>query len=904
MFRSVSRCFSCVFLSVLAVLAGCGGASSTSNPPPSQVSVSVNPAAVTLIGGATQTFTATVLNDSTNAGVNWTATTGSVTAAGVYTAPAPVTAGTVTVTATSKADATKSASATVTLLNPALSIAPSSPAAMIGGATQSFTATLTGDPANAGVKWTVMGGGSFSAASTLSGAATTYTAADPVTSSSATVTATSVTYPSLSASVTVPLTPIAVSLTSPASVTLDGDGSQSLAISASITGDASAAGATFTVAGAGGKISAAIVAGNSPSATYTAPPVTSASSATVTVGSVKDPTKTQAVAVTLNPPMVFSTPASLPDAALGAAYTGTSFAVTGGTGSKTFALKSGTLPSGLTLSSAGVISGTPNGFAGTSTFTVSATDQATTPATISSTFTLGVDLPQILSSSPSSLAIGSPDTTVTLTGTGFGANSVVFVQRSSQPTTFVSSTSLRVTISASYLSYQGSLLLSVNNSGFTSNNFSIPLVNPVPVLSSISPSTLIAGSPGFQLTLTGSNFAYGSTVMINGVSHTADIYSQSATTASVIVAAEEVASVGSLAVTLVNPTPGGGSSGALQLQVIAADNRVRTLAYSTQDVAVDPVRNLVYASVGSNSATSPNSLLAIDPKQGTVVTTQTVSDQPGRMAITDDGTYLYVSFPSIGQVSRYTLPTLALDIHWSVAGGAVDLETAPGAPHTVAITNASSAGQTDALSVYDDGVARPNTVTGSYPFSSYDTVAWGADASTLYGTYSNASGGPEYIFHVDQSGPTLTGTNSAAFGNFVRRLQFDKKTGLLFEGYGRAVNPATGTLAGMFNVKNTISYEQNPFTVDSTHGRAFFLNSNSFLPQPIAGTEIQAFDQSTYKYINTLLVPGLSGSRILPWGASGLVIGGGTRSTLSMDPLWLRERFQPPSADTTRPRPR
>ena len=875
MFRSVSRCFSCGFLSVLIALTGCGGAPSTSTPPPSQISVSVTPATVTLLGGATQSFTATVLNDSTDAGVSWTATSGNITAAGAYTAPSPVTVATATVTATSKADSTKSASSTVSLVSVALSITPSSPAAMVGGATQSFTATLTSDPANAGVKWTATGGGSFSATSTSSGTATTYAAADPVTSSSATITATSVTYPSISSSVTVPLTPVALSLTSPSSATLDGDGSQSLAISASITGDTSAAGATFTIGGAGGKLSAATVAGNSPSATYTAPVVTSASTATVTVGSVKDPTKTQAVAVTLNPPMMFSTPASLPAAALGAAYTGTSFAVTGGTGSKTFAIKSGTLPSGLSLSSAGVISGTPNGSSGLSTFTISATDQATTPATISSTFTLGVSLPQVLSSSPSSIAFGSPDTAVTLTGTGFGTNSVVYIQGAAQPTTFVSSTSLQVTIGASNLLYQGSLSLTVNNSGFVSNTFSIPLVNPLPVLSSISPSTVIAGSGGFQLTLTGSNFTYGSTVMINGVSHTTSIYNQPANTASVAVTADEVTSVGSLAVTIVNPTPGGGSSAPLQLQLIAADNRVRTLAYSTLDVAVDPVRNLVYASVGSNSTTSPNSLLAIDPKQGTVVTTQAVSDQPGRMAITDDGTYLYVSFPSTGEVSRYTLPTLALDIHWSVTGGAVDLETAPGAPHTVAITSAASAGLTDSLTIYDDGVARANIATGSYPFSSYSTIAWGADASTLYSTNGSSSGGPEYIFHVDQNGPTLTATYSSAFGDFVKQLQFDKTTGLLFDGYGRAVSPANGTLAGQFNVKNTLSYESNPFTVDSKQSRAFFLNSNSFLPQQIAGTEIQAFDLGSYQYINTLLVPGLSGSRILPWGASGLVIGGG-----------------------------
>lgn len=79
---------------------------------PSGVAVSVSPATASLATGGTATFTAAVTG-STNTAVTWTCSAGSVTAAGLYTAPA--TAGTATVTATSVADATKSASATVTV---------------------------------------------------------------------------------------------------------------------------------------------------------------------------------------------------------------------------------------------------------------------------------------------------------------------------------------------------------------------------------------------------------------------------------------------------------------------------------------------------------------------------------------------------------------------------------------------------------------------------------------------------------------------------------------------------------------------------------------------------------------------------------------------------------------------
>ncbi|MBL0312145.1 MAG: PKD domain-containing protein [Holophagaceae bacterium] len=76
------------------------------------VAVSITPATATIDTGATQQFTASVTG-SANTAVTWTATGGTVSATGLYTAPA--TAGTYTVTATSAADTTKSASATVTV---------------------------------------------------------------------------------------------------------------------------------------------------------------------------------------------------------------------------------------------------------------------------------------------------------------------------------------------------------------------------------------------------------------------------------------------------------------------------------------------------------------------------------------------------------------------------------------------------------------------------------------------------------------------------------------------------------------------------------------------------------------------------------------------------------------------
>jgi hypothetical protein len=88
-------------------------------------------------------------------------------------------------------------------------------------------------------------------------------------------------------------------------------------------------------------------------------------------------------------PLVISTSPTLPQATQKAAYQAT-LATSGGTGPFTWKVSSGSLPSGLSLSSAGVISGTLNSSVGNGSysFTIQATDSAKT--TTSATFTLVV----------------------------------------------------------------------------------------------------------------------------------------------------------------------------------------------------------------------------------------------------------------------------------------------------------------------------------------------------------------------------------------------------------------------------------------------------------------------------------------------------------------------------------
>ncbi len=92
----------------------------------------------------------------------------------------------------------------------------------------------------------------------------------------------------------------------------------------------------------------------------------------------------------------------------------------------------------------------------------------------------------------------------------------------------------------------------------TSNEVGFAINNPSPTISSLSPSNKTAGSPGFTLAVTGTNFINGSVVKWNGSNKATTYVSPTKLTASI--PASDVASAGTAKVTVFNPAPGGGTS--------------------------------------------------------------------------------------------------------------------------------------------------------------------------------------------------------------------------------------------------------------------------------------------------------------------------------------------------------
>ena len=130
--------------------------------------------------------------------------------------------------------------------------------------------------------------------------------------------------------------------------------------------------------------------------------------------------------------------------------------------------------------------------------------------------------PVITTINPPSVTAGSSNFTLTVTGSGFVANSVVQVNGSARPTMFVSPLQLTATIFASDIGVPVSLQITVFNPfftrpGVTSNTVTLTVTPavPGPTLTSVSPEFAAQGTERIRMTLVGTNFRPGATVVIS-----------------------------------------------------------------------------------------------------------------------------------------------------------------------------------------------------------------------------------------------------------------------------------------------------------------------------------------------------------------------------------------------------
>ena len=232
--------------------------------------------------------------------------------------------------------------------------------------------------------------------------------------------------------------------------------------------------------------------------------------------------------------------------------------------------------------------------------------------------------------------------------------------------------------------------------------------NPLPTVSAISPTSAVAGAAAFPLTIAGSGFIAGSVVDWNGTPLTTTYVSGTQLTATVTAA--DVAAAGAASVTVQNPAPGGGASAAVAFTIAAAPGQLSlspaAMAFGNESVGV--------------------------PSPAQTVTLTNTGGQP-------------ISFASIAASSQFS----------ETNNCGSTLSPAASCKIGVIFTPSASGSQTGTLTLTDDAMASPQTVTLSGTgVASTLTIAPGSGGSTG----ATITSGQSATYNLSLTGsPGLTG---------------------------------------------------------------------------------------------------------------------------------------------------
>lgn len=187
--------------------------------------------------------------------------------------------------------------------------------------------------------------------------------------------------------------------------------------------------------------------------------------------------------------------------------------------------------------------------------------------------------PRTTSLSPDNIDAGHPQFALIVNGKDFTPTSAVEwsgTATNQRPIViapiFLSQNQMQVTVPALFVQVPGTASLTVFTpapGGGTSSpplTFTInPVASPVPQITSLSPSGVIAGTGIFNLIVTGKNFVATSVATVNNATRPTTF--NNSTSLQVTVLMSDVSTAGVLQIAVINPPPSGGTSNSLPLTV-------------------------------------------------------------------------------------------------------------------------------------------------------------------------------------------------------------------------------------------------------------------------------------------------------------------------------------------------
>ena len=196
---------------------------------------------------------------------------------------------------------------------------------------------------------------------------------------------------------------------------------------------------------------------------------------------------------------------------------------------------------------------------------------------------------------------------------------------------------------------------------------------------------------------------------------------------------------------------------------------VKVLQIATNDLVYDSISKKLYVSQPGTQG----QIRTIDPVTGSVGQSILVGNEPDRLAVSDDGQFLYVSLDNENAVRRLTLPALTTNLTFPLDNLSPvsepvylcgkEMKVVPGDARTVVVAVARHTidsrscvfNEPDGVAIYQNGTKLPNTWTG-FPF--VHLLEFSESPSLLFGV--GLFGGSLSRLSVTASGLSLIDSNT------------------------------------------------------------------------------------------------------------------------------------------------
>jgi DNA-binding beta-propeller fold protein YncE len=284
------------------------------------------------------------------------------------------------------------------------------------------------------------------------------------------------------------------------------------------------------------------------------------------------------------------------------------------------------------------------------------------------------------------------------------------------------------------------------------------------------------------------------------------------------------------------------------------------------DVIYSPLTKRVYVSVTGTVGLRGNSIIPIDPQSGAVGQSIYVGSEPNRLAISDDGRFLWVGLDGAASIRQVDLVTGSVDAIYPLGRSehfgwyyVDDLAIVPKKPDTVVVArkNRYTTVPHEGVAVYKNGAILPDRpLVRNGPenqVSTSDVIEFCDKADMLYGGQTQASGFYFTRMQVTDTGIKITDTTRSVFDWYDFDILCQGR--LVVATNGQVIDPETrtevakypGIIGGIW--PNAFAYDPAP--------QRMYVISDDYHANTAA--KLSVYDATTYTLLESHLVEGIPG---------------------------------------------